>query len=240
MKKIFAFVLLGLMTYGISACQQSTGQGIQKISVDEFEKKLTELKDFQLVDVRTPEEYQKGHLKNAMLINSGGSEFKNQVAALDKKKPVLVYCLSGGRSNSVAEILAKEGFTEVYDMQGGYLQWSGNGKAVEKSEAATKKEGITIKEFEEIIKKNQLVLVDYGARWCAPCKKMDPIITKIGSDMKDKLFVLKVDADDSDALAIEQKIEALPTLVLYKDQKIVWRSEGFKDEPAILEVLKQY
>src|SRR5690606_27394894 len=98
-----------------------------QLDVNEYEEKLASLKNVQLVDVRTAEEYAEGHLKNAVNINIGSSNFEEHIAILDKNKPVMVYCLSGGRSGNAANKLEKMGFTQVYNMKGGIMKWRNAG-----------------------------------------------------------------------------------------------------------------
>ena len=79
--------------------------------------------NFQIVDVRTPEEFGASHLKDAQNICVTEDDFKEKIKSLDKNKPVYVYCKKGGRSAKAAEILAEMGFTEIYDLQGGITAW---------------------------------------------------------------------------------------------------------------------
>ncbi|WP_350284364.1 rhodanese-like domain-containing protein [uncultured Croceitalea sp.] len=81
-------------------------------------------KDVQLVDVRTPEEYEAGHIGDAVNFNIIDSElFLSQIDGLDKEKPVYLYCKMGGRSNRAAELMKKQGFAKIYDYSGGYNDW---------------------------------------------------------------------------------------------------------------------
>ena len=80
----------------------------------------------QLVDVRTAEEYSVSHLKNAQNICVTDDDFEQQVGSLDKTKPVYVYCRSGKRSARAAKILKEMGFTKVYDLEGGIMEWQEN------------------------------------------------------------------------------------------------------------------
>jgi rhodanese-related sulfurtransferase len=89
----------------------------------EFEKLINENASIQLVDVRRPEEYDAGHIDNAVLINVLDSGFvKTAVSMLNKSKPVAVYCRSGNRSKNAADKLVKKGY-KVYDLDGGYVSW---------------------------------------------------------------------------------------------------------------------
>ena len=97
----------------------------EKVDATVFKSK-TENKDVQLIDVRTPEEFIDGHLKNAQNINFYDDNFLTLMNNLDKSKPVYLYCRSGGRSGSAAKKLEAQGFTEIYDLKGGFLDWQNN------------------------------------------------------------------------------------------------------------------
>lgn len=83
----------------------------------------------QLLDVRTPLEFEKGHLPQARNLDWRAEEFKTQAAKLDKTSPVFVYCQVGGRSRSAAEWLREQGFQTVYELKGGYVAWAEARKA---------------------------------------------------------------------------------------------------------------
>lgn len=104
------------------------------LSVDEFEKGLSDDVSIQLVDVRTPQEYAEGHLALASNIDWKASGFlEKAVAALDPSRPVFVYCRSGRRSAEAAKSLQRKGY-KVSNMLGGYLAWTQAGKPFTKYE----------------------------------------------------------------------------------------------------------
>ena len=84
-----------------------------------------------LLDVRTPEEYNEGHLKGAILINYHDSDFVDQVSKLDKNKTVYVYCHSGKRSSAAQEKMQKMNFKNVINLDGGIVAWQKAGLPVE-------------------------------------------------------------------------------------------------------------
>lgn len=89
-----------------------------------YVKKEVVGKDVQLIDVRTPEEYEGGHIDDAVnynIIDSDG--FLKQIESLDKEEPVYLYCKMGGRSSRAAQLLKEQGFTKIYDYSGGYNDW---------------------------------------------------------------------------------------------------------------------
>ncbi|HXU26869.1 MAG TPA: thioredoxin domain-containing protein [Bacteroidia bacterium] len=237
-KKITLAALL-IVGISVTSCQSQTKGNSSKqinitIAVDEFDKKLSETKDVQLVDVRTPEEYQEGHLKNALNYNINGDDFNSQLSKLDKTKPVMVYCLGGGRSAEAAKIMEEKGFTEVYNMQGGIMKWNAANKPLDNVTASTTSTGLSVDDFNKILKTEKFVLVDYNAKWCKPCKKMAPMLDAIADKKKEKLTFIKIDADENKTLLKEKKIEAIPVLELYKNGKLIWKHEGEIDEATLL------
>lgn len=80
--------------------------------------------------------------------------------------------------------------------------------------------------FDKVITENKLVLIDFWATWCGPCKIVSPIIEKIASDYENKLIVAKVDIDKARDIAQNYNIQSIPTVILFKDGKIVSRQIG--------------
>jgi rhodanese-related sulfurtransferase len=117
MKKIF--ITLFLIPFLLTSCNGQTSKNIKTIDPKEFIVKINSTKNAQIVDVRSPEEYNKQHLENAKNINWNGGDFESQILLLDKKMPVFVYCQAGGRSSKAVSKMSELGFTEVYEMQGG-------------------------------------------------------------------------------------------------------------------------
>lgn len=127
MKKLILFVLLVVL--GSCKKEQETTKPentvvIEVLSPDVFEAHLQE-GNVQLIDVRTPKEFESGHLKGAKHHHIYDKNFREQVSYLDKEKPVYVYCKAGGRSQEAAEELKAMGFKKVYDLQGGISGWKG-------------------------------------------------------------------------------------------------------------------
>ncbi len=106
-------------------------QSVKQLDAQNFEKKMKELKEATLLDVRTQGEYAQGHLANATLADIYGSDFKTKLSKLDKSKPVFVYCKAGSRSGSAVNILSGMGFKEIYDLNGGITAWRQANKPIE-------------------------------------------------------------------------------------------------------------
>lgn len=101
------------------------------LSPDAFEKAIS-VENAQLVDVRTPEEYKKGHVKNSMLADwKKRDEFEANTKKLDPSKPVYLYCAAGVRSHAAALFLRSKGFNQVYELDGGINKWQEEKKPVQ-------------------------------------------------------------------------------------------------------------
>lgn len=115
-------ILMSIFSTLVGMNSQETNQ-IKVISPSEF-REATASKSIQLVDVRTANEFESGHISGAVNIDFfKTNEFDEAFNKLNKKAPVYVYCRSGVRSNKTAKKLVALGFTEIYDLKGGYLNW---------------------------------------------------------------------------------------------------------------------
>jgi rhodanese-related sulfurtransferase len=121
---------LSVLLIGFVSCIKPKTDESNLASPAAFEK-LMQDENAQLVDVRTPEEYAEGHLKNALNISISFDNFESQLEILDKNKPVLVYCKMGGRSAKAAAKLKELGFKSISDLDGGITSWNEAGKLTE-------------------------------------------------------------------------------------------------------------
>jgi len=118
LKKTISVLVLLFSFLGISQAQEN----IELLKVQDFKEQI-DSDDIQLIDVRTLEEFKKGHIKNALLIDFYTSDFKEKLQQLDAKKAIYVYCAVGGRSRKTAKLLSSLGFPKIYDLKGGYRAW---------------------------------------------------------------------------------------------------------------------
>lgn len=109
------------------SCQKQQSQEITIVDAPTFSKKIEAAPQPQLVDVRTPEEFSSEHIPGATNINWNSNIFVSETEKLDKTKPVFVYCKSGGRSHKAVEKLKELGFETIYELDGGFMQWSSEG-----------------------------------------------------------------------------------------------------------------
>ncbi len=235
MKKLLLIALAAIL---FNSCSSGQTNGIKtNLSATEFADKIKELPNATLIDVRTPDEFSKGHLANANNYDWNGTEFDNQIAPLDKSEPVFVYCLSGGRSSSAANKMRSDGFTQVYEMDGGIMKWRGE-NLPETTDNAVVSNGMSKQQFDALLISDKLVLIDFYADWCAPCKKMKPYLEEISKEMVEKVIVIRINADDNHALCKELKIDALPVLQLYKNKTLSWTNTGFIEKAEVVKQLQ--
>lgn len=214
----------------LAACNNDPQQ--TNLSVPDFEKGIAQT-GIQLLDVRTPEEYQSGHLKNAMQADwNNETVFLERVKALDKTKPVYTYCLSGARSNAATDWLNQNGFT-AYNLSGGIAAWTSADKPVEMTET---KRQMTLEEYMARIPKDKTVLVDISAEWCPPCKKMAPVIDALVKSNGSQFVLLKIDAGEQSDICKTLKADNFPTFIIYKQGTEVWRKQGLTEATEIISV----
>ncbi|NCI48554.1 thioredoxin [Sediminibacterium roseum] len=94
--------------------------------------------------------------------------------------------------------------------------------------------------FSEIVSKSDLVLVDFFAEWCGPCKTMAPILKELKSRVGDKATILKMDVDKNPHTASQYQVQGVPTLMLFKGGKLVWRQSGVTSAQQLQTVIDQY
>lgn len=78
---------------------------------------------YQIIDVRTPTEFDEGHIEKAINVDYKGANFIENISAFDKSKTLLIYCRSGNRSGKASIIMDSLGFTKIYDLEGGFMNW---------------------------------------------------------------------------------------------------------------------
>lgn len=118
-----------LLSLGFYACQ--TPSAVPQVSPETFKEALNADAAVQLIDVRTLQEYESGHLAGALNWDIENGDFKRNLPSLDQDKQVLVYCAVGGRSATAANMLKDAGFSQVMDLKGGIKAWKAAGLPTE-------------------------------------------------------------------------------------------------------------
>lgn len=94
--------------------------------------------------------------------------------------------------------------------------------------------------FSEIIASDKLVLVDFFATWCGPCKVLAPILERVKSDLGDSLTIIKIDVDKNNNLATNYQVRGVPTLMLFKNSELKWRQSGVIEAADLKKIIQQY
>ncbi|NSL88443.1 redoxin family protein [Chitinophaga sp. Mgbs1] len=189
----------------------------------------------QVFDVRTPAEFNTGHLTNALQADyTKKEEFNERVKYLDRQRPVYIYCLSGGRSNAAAKWMRDNGFREVVELDGGINAWKNAGQPL--TGGGAPRPQMMIDTYQASIAKGW-VLTDVGAAWCPPCRQQEPILEKFLAARKN-ITLVKVDGGNDTNVMKAISAKGLPTLILYKDGKEVWRKQGVATEAELEKALR--
>jgi phage shock protein E len=122
MKRAITFFGLLILLVGCT----STTAGVTNMNVSEFSEKISE-PGIILLDVRTPAEFAEGFIEGAQLIDFQSGNFENEIASLDKNATYAVYCRSGNRSGQAVKVMHDAGFHNVYNLNGGVIDWANAG-----------------------------------------------------------------------------------------------------------------
>lgn len=94
--------------------------------------------------------------------------------------------------------------------------------------------------FNDIIASDKPVLVDFFAEWCGPCKTMAPILKDVKQDVGEAVTIIKLDVDKNPQTAAQYQVQGVPTLILFKNGKVLWRQSGVVPKAGLTGVLKSY
>lgn len=198
--------------------------------------KLEEEEQPQILDVRTPAEYAAGHLNGALNIDFYDESFSTQIKSLDKQKPVFIYCLSGGRSLKAAKILLKEGF-EVIELNGGLKSWINASFPVEYGAIEASQQNVSRADFIQTLHHDTTYLLYFSADWCLPCRKLKPSIIKLDSLMGEKIILKQIPFDHHLLLANDFEVKAVPTIIILKNDQVLWQHEGKIEQEKLFEMM---
>jgi thioredoxin len=193
------------------ACQS---QNKQVLEAKAFADKLRLTPDAVVLDVRTIGEFKEGFIDKAMNIDFNGAEFEDLVNKLDHGKTYFVYCLGGGRSASAASFMRDNGFTQVYELKGGMNAWRNSNLPVAMSKPVSG-DKISAEQYEAVTKKSNIVLIDFYAPWCGPCRQMQPLLEELEKEYAGKATIVRINIDENKQLQRRMGIDEIPFFKRY-------------------------
>jgi thioredoxin len=216
-------------------CAEANGQARFVVDAETFRTKVGESAGAEILDVRTPAEYQQGYIPQATNIDYNNANFQDKISALDKSKPYFVYCLSGGRSSDAAKYMRSAGFKEVYELKDGILKWK---QSLEmpagRNDVADK---LSAEDYKKLTTSSQAVVMDFYAPWCGPCKVMEPMLKELAGEQAGKITVVRINIDENKNLARSMSISEIPVVKIYRDGKETWSRVGMTDKRTIVKQL---
>ena len=97
-----------------------------------------------------------------------------------------------------------------------------------------------MEKFEDLIKSEKPILIDFFAAWCGPCKMMHPVLEELHDKVGEKARIIKIDIDKNEQLASIYNVRSVPTLMVFKNGELKWRASGVQSADALEQVLQQY
>ena len=236
MKRILLFAL----PYFFLFTAYGENPNVKQVNSIEFEKLIKDSSG-TLLDVRTLGEFKNGHIKEAGQLNYYALDFRQKLLLLPKNQPIYLYCNTGYRSQRTAEILVKNGYKDVYNLEHGILEWNLKNLPVlvEPDAKPDIENKMEMDEFNALINSEKLVFIDFYAPWCAPCRKMMPMMDSLKTEYKDKVTIVKINVDASKKLMKELGIVSVPYLVLYYKGIILYSKNGLTEKQELEKVFNE-
>lgn len=225
---------VSLFTNGVAA-QSTNENSFEPVA---FQNQVSADSSAQLLDVRTGAEFSSGSIRGALHANwNDRTEFARRVSYLDKNRTVYVYCLAGGRSTAAGMWLRKQGFTRVIELKGGLIAWQT--AKLELVGTHPEVSAFSADSLNQLIIKNQRVLIDFGAAWCPPCRKMEPILEQLKKDPSLHFKLIKVDGGKDKELVESYQVIALPVFIVIQNGQTIWRRDGTATLKELQEALSR-
>lgn len=208
------------------------------LSAKVFQQQIAKTIDAVIIDVRKPEEFKGGSIPKAINIDFEDDYFQLHAKQLDASKTYFIYCLSGTRSNLAADFLRKNGFKKVYELDGGMLAWRNNDLPILYQGQVDLADKISNESYQLIIKEEKVVLVDFYAPWCGPCKRMQPMLEEISRQFEGKAKIVRINIDENKKLSKRLGIDEIPFFKLYRNGKEIGNYIGELDRATFIRLLE--
>lgn len=241
MKNTFLLLISTLFCYNINA--QDTYEQNKVIQVNSiYFKSLIEKENGTFIDVRTKSEFLAEHIKNSGQLNYYALDFKKKLLLLPRNQPIYLYCNTGYRSQKAAEYLIKKGYKNIYNLEHGIMEWNLRELPVVEGDISLlgKENIMKFGDYKKLIASSELIFIDFYAPWCAPCRKMMPMIDSLKTEYHGKIKIVKVNADVSKKLVKELKLISVPYLVLYKNKQLLFQKKGMATKQELISIFKKH
>ncbi|MDA3954287.1 MAG: thioredoxin domain-containing protein [Bacteroidales bacterium] len=214
---------------------------VKNLNSSEFKQLINKNKG-TLLDVRTSTEFSNGHIAKSGQLNYYAIDFKQKLLLLPKVESIYIYCNTGYRSRKAAEILIKNGYSKVYNLEHGIMEWELKDLPIiiDANARPDTKDAMGADEFYALIKSEELIFIDFYAPWCGPCRKMMPNIDLIKKEYQNSIKVIKINTDASKRLIKELQVASVPYLVMYKNGKKVYEHNGLLEKEKLVKTLNLY
>ena len=238
-KKIMRRFALSMSLVLVSLLAYSQNRAIKEVSPVQFSE-LIKNPHGVLLDVRTQSEFSNGHIVNSGQLNYYSLEFRKTLLLLPKDVPIYRYCNTGYRSQKAADILAENGYQNVFNLEHGLMDWElKNLPVVVDPDAHPDTDNkMDFSEFEQLIHSNEIVFIDFYAPWCGPCRKMMPMMDSLRVEYHGRINMVKINADASKSLVNELKLVGVPYLSIYKNGKLLYAKNGAVTRDELIRVLQ--
>ena len=224
-----AFILL-------SACNPMKSNSL--LEVADFKAKVSE-PNAQILDVRTDVEFKKAHIANAVNISYSSANFDAMATQLYPDIPTFIYADTEAEAVAAAQKLNSFNFKDLFVLKGGIAAWQSANLPLEAEQPKKIYESDTMP-FEEARKGNKLVMVDFNATWCKPCKMIEPFVHRLHDNRASEVIVYSIDTDQRPDLATEYNANQIPLLVFIKNNQEVHRSLGAISEEELNAMVDKY
>lgn len=236
-KLLFASLIASLLFFPALAQNPE----ILQVNSQEFNQLISE-NEGVLLDVRTEREFKNGHIENSGQLNFYARDFRQRLLLLPKDQPVYLYCNTGWRSNIAASFLIRNGYTQVYNLEHGIMEWEQADfpVTIDPNAQPETDDRFLTSEFNALIHQDELVFIDFYAPWCGPCRQMMPMIDSLTIEYKGRVNIVKINADASKRLMRDIQFASVPYLVLYQNGKILFEHKGLIEKQELAAILESH